>query len=64
MLKMSKLLPAVQGIMAPALREHGFGEGDLMTVTMQVQAFAGEDPSIAADIAKLMKAVQGDLSDL
>lgn len=62
MMKMMKLMPAVQGMMGDTLKEFGFGEGDLMTVTMQVQGFAAQDPSIAEDVGKLMKAVQGDLS--
>merc|ERR1712217_298445 len=64
MMKMMKLMPAVQSMMGGALKEYGFGENDLMNVTMQIQAFGIEDPSIAADVAKLMKAVSGDLSDL
>eukprot|EP00440_Ansanella_granifera_P047039 gb/GFBE01050941.1/.p1 GENE.gb/GFBE01050941.1/~~gb/GFBE01050941.1/.p1 ORF type:complete len:341 (+),score=127.52 gb/GFBE01050941.1/:1-1023(+) len=64
MMKMMKLMPAVQSMMGDTMKEHGFGPNDLMMVTMQIQAFGPEDPSIAADIAKLMKAVQGDLSDL
>merc|ERR1711924_212276 len=61
MMKMMKLMPAVQAMMGGTLKEYGFGPDDMMNVTMQVQAFAPEDPSIAADVAKLMKAVQGDI---
>ena len=64
MMKMVKLMPAVQRMVGPALVEAGFGADDLMTVSMQIQAFGAADASIAADTAKLMKAVQGDLSGL
>jgi len=64
MMKMMKLMPAVQSMMGETLKEYGFGAGDLMSVTMQIQAFGPEDPSIAADTAKLMSAVQGDLTAL
>jgi len=64
MMKMMKLMPAVQTMMGSTLEEFGFGAGDLMTVTMQIQGFSGQDPSIATDVAKLMSAVQGDLSAL
>ena len=93
MMKMVKLMPAVQRMLGPALVEKGFAADDLMTVAMQIQArapapapalaaatrppphhvrcrvlrrqgFGAEDPSIAADTAKLMQAVQGDLSGL
>ena len=62
-MKMMKLMPAVQKMMGGALAEHGFGADDLMTVAMQLQAF--EEPSIKADVGKLMKAVmEGDVSGL
>ena len=61
---MLQLLPAVQKILTPALRSAGFGPDELMGVAMQIQAFGPEDASIAEDTAKLMKAVQGDLSEL
>eukprot|EP00931_Biecheleriopsis_adriatica_P108712 TRINITY_DN8303_c0_g1_i1.p1 TRINITY_DN8303_c0_g1~~TRINITY_DN8303_c0_g1_i1.p1 ORF type:complete len:346 (-),score=99.92 TRINITY_DN8303_c0_g1_i1:59-1066(-) len=64
MTRMMKLMPAVQTMMGKTLKEYGFGPNDLMSVTMQIQAFASQDPSIATDIAKLMKAVQGDIADL
>merc|ERR1712060_97435 len=64
MMKMMKLMPAVQSMMGSTLTEYGFGENDLMNVTMQIQAFGAQDPSIAADVGKLMKAVSGDLSEL
>ena len=64
MMKMVKLMPAVQRMMGPALTEAGFIADDLMNVAMQIQAFGASDASIAADIAKLMKAMQGDLSQL
>jgi len=64
MMKMMKLMPVIQTLMEPTLKEYGFGANDLMSVTMQIQAFAPEDASIAADVAKVMKAVQGDIKDL
>ena len=64
MMRMVRMLPAVQKMLAPALRRAGFGPDELMSVAMQIQAFGGEDATIATDTAKLMKAVQGDLSDL
>jgi len=64
MMKMMKLMPLIQTMMGDTLTEYGFGPNDLMMVTMQIQAFGPEDPTIAADVAKLMKAVQGDLTDL
>lgn len=64
MMKMMKLMPAVQGMMEAPLKEYGFGPNDLMSVTMQIQACGAEDPSIATDVAKLMKAVQGDFADI
>jgi len=62
MMKMMKLMNAVQEMMGSTLEEFGFGAGDLMTVVMQVQGFGAEDPTIATDSAKLMSAVQGDFS--
>ena len=59
MMKMMKLMPAVQQMLEPVLEGR-----DLMSVGMQMQAFGAEDPTIAADVGKLMKAVQGDLTDL
>ena len=35
-----------------------------MSVAMQIQAFGPDDPTIAADTSKLMKAMQGDFADL
>jgi len=64
MMKLMKLTPAIQEMMAPVLKEYGFKDGDLMTVATKVQSFAVEDPSIAADVQKLMKAASGDLGDL
>jgi len=64
MMKMMKLMPVIQTLMEPTLTEYGFGVNDLMSVTMQIQAFAPEDASIAADVGKVMKAVQGDIKDL
>lgn len=56
-------MPAVQKMMGSALAEYGFGENDLMSVAMQLQAF--DEPSIKADVSKLMKAVtEGDVSGL
>ena len=40
----------------------GYGADDLMTVAATLMGFGAEDPSIAADTQKLMKAAQGDLS--
>ena len=64
MMKMAKMMPAVQTMMGPALKEAGFTGDDLMNVSMQIQAFGASDASIAADISKVMKAMQGDLSAL
>jgi len=63
MMKMMKLMPAIQKMLGGTLKEAGFGEGDLMSVMMQIQAFGAADPTIKADTDKLMKAVQGDLSE-
>ena len=62
--KMVKMMPAVQTMMGPALEEAGFTGEDLMNVSMQIQEFGASDASIAADISKVMKAMQGDLSAL
>jgi len=59
MMKMMKLMPAVQEMLTPVLEGR-----ELMSVGMEMQAFAAEDASIAADVGKLMKAMQGDISDL
>ena len=64
MMKMVRMLPAVQEMLKPALRKAGFGPDDLMSVAMQIQAFGPDDPTIAADTSKLMKAMQGDFADL
>ena len=37
---------------------------DLMTIAAQLQGFGMEDPTITADTMKLMKAAQGDVSEL
>ena len=59
----AQLMPAVQKMMGSALAEYGFGENDLMSVAMQLQAF--DEPSIKADVSKLMKAVtEGDVRGL
>jgi len=63
MMKMVKLLPALQTMLEPTLTEFGFKSDELMTVAMQLQGFGAADPTIAADTAKLMKAASGDLSD-
>ncbi|KAH8091239.1 FK506 binding protein [Aureococcus anophagefferens] len=63
MLRMVKLMPVVSEILAPVLDDHGYAKDDLMTVAMQLQGFAAEDPTIGVDTMKLIKAVQGDLSD-
>ncbi len=64
MQKMMQLLPKVQQLMAPALTEHGFKADELMSVVIKIQACAADDPTIAADTMKLMKAAQGDISGL
>merc|ERR1711924_153852 len=64
MQKMMQLLPKVQQLMALALTEHGFKADELMSVVMKIQACAADDPTIAADTMKLMKAAQGDISGL
>jgi len=64
MMKMMKLMPAVHKMLSPILEAEGYQASELMTVMMQIQAFGEQDPTIAADTEKLMKAVQGDLSDL
>ena len=64
MQKMMQLLPKVQQLVAPALTEHGFKPDELMSVVMKIQACAADDPSIAQDTMKLMKAAQGDISGL
>jgi len=64
MMKMMKLMPVIQSLLGDVLKEFGFGPADLMNATMQIQAFAPEDPSIATDVAKVMKAVQGDIKEL
>jgi len=56
-------MPAVQEIVGPAVEAAGFKSADLMTLMMQIKAFGAQDASIQADTDKLMKAVQGDLSD-
>jgi len=63
MMKMMKLMPAVQEILKPTVEAAGYKADDLMTLMMQVQSLGTQDPSIAADVAKVMAAVtQGDLS--
>jgi len=63
MQKMMKLMPAVSRMLGPTLTEFGFGADDLMPVAMQLQAF--DEPSIKADVSKLMKAVtEGDVTGL
>merc|ERR1711865_1174121 len=42
MMKMMKLMPAVQGMMGPTLTEYGLDPSNVMGVTMQIQAFAAE----------------------
>jgi hypothetical protein len=64
MMKMMKLMPAVQSMLGGVLVEAGYTANDLMTVAMQIKGFSGEDPSIAADTAALMAAMQGDVSAL
>ena len=64
MMRMMKLAPAVQEMMGPALKEYGYEAEELLSVAMQVQMLGTEDPTIGADVGKLMKAVQGDISGL
>ena len=64
MMKMMKMMPAMQEMLGPTLVEAGFTAKDFMTVSMQIQAFGGQDPTIARDCASLMSAMQGDLSAL
>jgi len=64
MMKMMKLMPAVQEMVGGTLQEYGYTAADLMSVTMQIQAFGAQDKSIADDVGKLMKAAQGDFEDL
>ena len=61
MMKMIKLMPACQELLAPTLKEYGFGTEELMSAALQLQTF--DDASIKTDVAKLMKAMQGDFSD-
>ena len=64
MMRMMKLAPAVQEMMGPALKEYGYEAEELLSVAMQVQMLGTEDPTIGADVGKLMKADQGDISGL
>ncbi len=64
MARMMLLLPAVQQMLAPVMKEYGFQADDLMTIAAQLQGFGMEDPTITADTMKLMKAAQGDVSEL
>jgi len=59
MMKMMKLLPAVTEMLGPALEGR-----DPMSAVMEIQAFSAEDASIAEDVGKFMKALQGDISGL
>jgi len=63
MIKMMKLMPVLQELLAPTLKEYGYAADDLMTVASSLMAFGASDPTIMADTEKLMKAAQGDLSD-
>ena len=62
-MRMFKIYPAVQEMMAVPLREYGFKPEGLMEAMYQIKAFELEDPSIAADTAKLVRAITGDMSD-
>jgi FKBP-type peptidyl-prolyl cis-trans isomerase FklB len=62
MMKMIKLMPAVQKLLGPTLEEYGFKEDELMTVAASLMGFGATDPTIADDTGKLMRAAQGDLS--
>ena len=62
--RMMAMMPVIQTMLGPVLKEYGFAADELMTVATQLMGFGGADASIAADTSKLMKAAQGDLSDL
>jgi len=62
MMKMMKLMPAVQEMMADTLKDAGYAATDLMSVITQIMAFGPSDPTIQAGTETLMKAAQGDLS--
>ena len=53
----------VQEMLAVPLQQAGYKADDVMSLMMQIKAFESVDPSIKEDTDKLMKAVQGDLSD-
>jgi FKBP-type peptidyl-prolyl cis-trans isomerase FklB len=63
MMRMMKMMPMLQTMLGPTLKEYGYGPDELMTVATQLMGFGAEDPTIAADTSILMKAAQGDLSD-
>mmetsp|Transcript_1782 Transcript_1782/g.2346 ORF Transcript_1782/g.2346 Transcript_1782/m.2346 type:complete len:333 (+) Transcript_1782:63-1061(+) len=62
--KMMTLKPAVEEMMGGLMKEYDYKPEDMLTVVMQIQAWSSEDASIAADVGKLFKAVQGDFSEL
>ena len=52
------------GLSCPDLAELAARADELMSVVMKIQACAADDPSIAQDTMRLMKAAQGDISGL
>lgn len=64
MMKMMKLMPAMQDMMSGLMKEYGYPPSDLLTVTMQIRSMGEQDAEMAVGVDKLMKAVQGDLTGL
>ena len=58
-LKMTKLLPAVTEVVGGA-----FEGRNVVAAVMEVQGFAASDPKVAVGVAKIMKALGGDLTAL
>ena len=56
-LKMQRMIPVVTEILGDAFKQE-----NVMTVLMQVHAFAASDPKLSVDVAKIMRALGGDLS--
>ena len=56
-LKMQRMIPVVTEILGDA-----FQHENVMTVLMQVHAFAASDPKLSVDVSKIMRALGGDLS--
>lgn len=55
--KFSLLLPAVQEILGMAFRGR-----DVMGTVLQVQSMAAQEPELAVNVGKIMRALGGDLS--